>query len=132
MKQAHFQFYLGVVESACKDKKNAQKRWTRVASMKETFPSPEFAFPLLAAARVDPSGARPKILSALEPVRAALAKADAESKPAWLYLEGMLLRANGEDEQSALRLQEVAKSSKDVLLTYLALTEITQILAGSK
>jgi len=132
MKQAHFQYYLATVEAACRENKNAQKRWTKVASMKEAVPSPEFAFPLLAAARINAAEARPKIATALESVRAALAKADAESRPSCLFLEAMLLRANGEDEQSAARLQEVAKSSKDVSLTYLALTEMGQILAVRK
>ena len=132
MKQAHFQYYLATVEAACRENKNAQKRWTKVASMKETLPSPEFAFPLLAAARINAAEARPKIAAALESVRTALAKADADSKPGWLFLEGMLLRANGEDEQSAARLQEVAKSSKDVSLAYLALVEMGQIFAARK
>jgi hypothetical protein len=127
MKQAHFQYYLATVEAACKENKSAQKRWSKVASMKETAPSPEFAFPILAAARINSTEARPKIAATLESVRTALAKADADAKAGWLFLEGMLLRANGEDEQAAARLQEVAKSSKDVSITYLALVEMGQI-----
>jgi hypothetical protein len=132
MKQAHFQYYLAVVEAACKEHKNAQKRWAKVAAMKEALPSPEFAFPLLAAARTNGAEAQPKIASALESVRAGLAGAAGDSKTAWLFLEGMLLRAKGDDEQSVVRLQEVAKSSKEVALTYLALAETTQIFAARK
>jgi hypothetical protein len=132
MKQPHFQYYLAVVEATCKENKNAQKRWARIAAMKEALPSAEFAFLLLAAARTNATEARPKIASALESVQAGLASAAVDMKPAWLYLEGMLLRANGDDEQSVVRLQEAAQSSKDVSLTYLALAEMTQIFAARK
>ena len=127
MKPAHFQYYLAAIEAACQSTKSAQKRWAKVSGMKEALPSPEFVFPILAAARIHRAEARPKIAAAMESVRTALAGADAVAKPGWLYLESMLLRANGEDEKAAVGLQDVTKMAKDTSLMYLALVEIGQI-----
>ena len=50
MKLAHFEYYTAVVESACHEDQDARKEWTKVSRMRESLPSPEFVFPLLAAA----------------------------------------------------------------------------------
>ncbi|MGD0201215.1 MAG: DUF5107 domain-containing protein [Bryobacteraceae bacterium] len=132
MKPPHFQYYLAVLEASCRDDKNARKRWTRVSQMNESLPSPEVVFPLLAAWRLSPEDAKPKIAAVLESVRAALAKAEDESRPSLMYVEAMLLRAFGQDEQAGLRLQEVVRASKDVRLQCLALLELREILVAAR
>ena len=129
MKLAHFQYYAATVESACHDDKNAKKRWTKVSRMTESLPSPEFVFPILAAVRLDPSGAQPKVAAALETVRAALAKADPVSQPGLLFAEAVLLGASGKEQEAASRFQR-ARQSADLMIQYLSLTEMNQLLAA--
>ena len=93
--------------------------------MTESLPSPEFAFPLLAQVRLEDNPHAPEISGALETVRAALAKADASSKPALLYVEAMLLQASGKAGDAAPLLQQ-AKDSGNTMVQYLALTATTR------
>jgi tetratricopeptide (TPR) repeat protein len=125
MKLAHFQFYTAAIEFDCHDEKSARKLWARVSRMPETLPSPEFVFPILAAARLDLNSERPAIAAALQAVRAELTKADPASKPLLIYEEGMLLRASGKDEEAVSQFRQ-AVSSGDSMIQYLALTEMNQ------
>jgi tetratricopeptide (TPR) repeat protein len=104
-KQLRIQFYFGLVESLCGDRKAAIRRWTRIAKAKAPGSSADFVFPLLAASLVDPAGSKRAIETALESVRAGGGPAD---KGLRLYAEGMLLRAAGRDEEAAARFQEGA------------------------
>jgi hypothetical protein len=49
-----------------------------------------------------------------------------------MYVEAMLLRAFGQDEQAGLRLQEVVRATKDVRLQCLALLELREILGAAR
>jgi hypothetical protein len=129
MKLAHFQYYAATIESDCHDEKAAKKRWTKVSKMTESLPSPEFVFPLLAAARLDANAAQPKIAAGLETVRAALAKADPPSQPPLVYLEAMLLAASGKEPDATSRFQEALKTGGR-LIQYLSLVEMDRMLAG--
>ncbi len=120
MKPAHFQYYMSVVEASCHEEKSARKRWAKISKMTEVLPSPEYVFPIVAAWKLNPADAKPRIASALDSVRGALAKADGELKLALIYVEGILLRMSGQDDQAAQRLQEVVKSARDVYVQYLA------------
>jgi predicted Zn-dependent protease len=129
MKLAHFQYYAATVESSCHDDKNAKRRWTKVSRMTESLPSLEFVFPILAAVRLDPTSAQPRVAAALETVRAALAKADPPSQPALLFAEAVLLSASGKEQEAASRFQH-ARQSADLMIQYLSLTEMNQMLAA--
>ena len=120
MKPAHFQYYVGAVMAACGQTKDGRKRWERVGKMKESLPSPEFAFPLLAAVKVNPAEARPRIEGALAEVRAALPAAAGDARAALLYLEGVLLAAAGQADKAGPRLKEAQEAAQDVQLKYLA------------
>jgi tetratricopeptide (TPR) repeat protein len=104
-KQLRIQFYFGLVESLCGDRKAAVRRWTRIAKAKAPGSSADFAFPLVAASLVDPAGSKRAIETALESLRAGGGPAD---KGLRLYAEGMLLRAAGRDEEAAARFLEGA------------------------
>ena len=132
MRTPHFQFYLALIEAACNKEKDARKRWTKVSKLPESLPSREFPFPLLAASKLDSEGAKPRIAAALQSVRAALSKADGESKMSLMYAEGMLLRVSNQADQAAERLQAVVEKSKDVHLRYLAQTELREMLAANQ
>jgi tetratricopeptide (TPR) repeat protein len=104
-KQLRIQFYFGLVESLCGDRKAAIRRWTKIGKAKAPTSSFDFAFPLLAASLVDPAASKSAIETALESLRAGGGPAD---KGLRLYAEGMLLRAAGRDAEAAARFLEGA------------------------
>ena len=87
-----------------------------LAKMNDALPSPEFVFPILAAWKINPAETKPRIASALESVR----QVGSKSNPALMYVEGILLRMSGQEQEAAKLLQEAVKTSQDVFLTYLA------------
>jgi cytochrome c-type biogenesis protein CcmH/NrfG len=104
-KQLRMQFYFGLAESLCGDRKAADRRWSRIAKAKAPASSADFAFPMLAASLVDPAGSQRAIETVLESVRTGGGPAD---KGLRLYAEGMLLRAAGRDEDAGARFREGA------------------------
>lgn len=122
MKTAHF--LAADIESACGDQKQARKRWAKVSKLSAPISSSEFAFSILAAAKLNPDGGKSRIAAGLEQVRTALPRADAASKPDLMYLEGTLLSASGKQEDGLRELQELARSSADAWVKYLALVEL--------
>jgi len=128
-KLAHFQYYAATIESDCHDDKNARKRWTKVSKMAESLPSPEFVFPLLAAARLDPDAAKPKVAAALETVRASLAHADPPSQPPLRFAEAALLSASGKQQEATSGFHQ-ALNSGSLMIQYLSLAEMNRTLAA--
>jgi tetratricopeptide (TPR) repeat protein len=104
-KQLRIQFYFGLAESLCGDKKAADRRWSRIAKAKASAASPDYAFPTLAASLVDPAGSQRAIETALESVRNG---GDSEDKGLRLYAEGILLRAAGRNDEADARFGEGA------------------------
>jgi hypothetical protein len=132
MKAAHFQYYAGLVEATCHDQKNAAKRWSKVSKLGDAQPSPEAVFPLLAAWKLDPAAAQPKLAAALTTARAAREKAEAVSKTPLLYVESMLLYATGQKVSAMSGLAEVAAQSNDVMLRYLAQVGMREASGGNR
>lgn len=131
MRAAHFQYYAASLEALCHDGKNARKHWIKVSKMNEPVSSPEFAYPILAAWRLDPAQAAPRIAAALAQVGAERAKPGADSRKDLMFLEGALLRAAGKDQLALERLQ-AAQSSSDVWLRYLTTVEAREILRQAR
>jgi tetratricopeptide (TPR) repeat protein len=104
--QLRIQFYFGLAESLCGDRKAAEGRWSWIAKAKATTSSADFAFPVLAASLVDPAGSERAVETALESVRTGGGSSD---KGLRLYAEGMLLRAAGRNEDAAARFREGAE-----------------------
>jgi predicted Zn-dependent protease len=128
MKLAHFQYYAATIESDCHDDKNAKKHWIKVSKMAESLPSPEFVFPLLAAARLDPDAAKPKVAAALEAVRASLAHADPPSQPLLRFAEAALLSASGKQQEATSGFHQ-ALNSGSLMIQYLSLAEMNRMSA---
>jgi len=105
-RQLRFQFYFGLAEWVCGDKKAAGKRWARVAKASAPVSSPDYAFPLLAASLTNPAGSGRALETALESMREG-AGAD---HGLLAYAQGMLLRAAGRTEEAAKRFAEGAKA----------------------
>ena len=104
-KQLRFQFYFGLAESLCGDKKAAGRRWDRIAKARAPLTSPDHAFPLLASSLTNPAGSSRAIETALEGIRTA---GNATDKGLLLYSEGILLRAAVRNEDAIKRFTEGA------------------------
>jgi tetratricopeptide (TPR) repeat protein len=103
--QLRVQFYLGLAERLCGDTQAAERRWTRIAKVRASSSTTDFPFPVLAATLVDPAGAQRTLEAALESVRTGGGPSE---KGLRLYVEGMLLRAAGRDQDAAARFREGA------------------------
>jgi tetratricopeptide (TPR) repeat protein len=106
-KQPRMQFYFGLAEWLCGDKKAASKRWSRIAKASAPLSSPDHGFPLLAASLTNPAGSSRAIETALEGIRTSGGSTD---KSLLLYSEGILLRADGREEEAFKCFAEGAKS----------------------
>lgn len=97
--------------------------------MKESIPSAEFAFPLLAAQKIHAADAPARITVALESVRAALSSADPARKPSLMYLEAMLLHMEGKDGEAIPKLQEAVRAAgNDTDLQYFSKLAMREVL----
>ena len=104
-RQLRMQFYFGLAESLCGDTQTAQRRWSRIAKVKAPPTSADFAFAVLASSLVDPAGSQRIVETALETVRSG---GGPSGKGVRLYVEGMILRAAGRDQEAAARFREGA------------------------
>lgn len=114
-KQLRTQFYFGLAEWLCGDQKAAERRWRKIARSKKTETPADFAFPAVAAALIDPAGAKSVGEQALESLRAGAGPSEQGER---LYAEGMLLRAAGRDSEAVARFKEGA-SDKSTYAHYL-------------
>jgi hypothetical protein len=123
MKTPHFQYYAGVVEANCGDERNARKRWAKIAKQNEALPSPDYVFPLLAKSKAgsnSKAGLNPALGAALTSVRAVSSAEGSPSKPAFTYVEGMLLGALGQTGEAEESLTQASSSAQDPFLKFLA------------
>ena len=118
---AHFQYYLGVAEANCGRLKEARKYWSKVAKMKEPASSPDFAYPLLAAARMDAPDARQAAAGAMKEI-ASGAGLDGGVRA---FSEAVLLRISGQEGPAAARFAEALRS-QDAMVQYLATIELAR------
>ncbi|MGO9097582.1 MAG: DUF5107 domain-containing protein [Bryobacteraceae bacterium] len=123
MKAPHFQYYMGVIESACGAKKAAEKRWGKLSKTGEAIDSADSVFPYLAGWRVGASDARQKITAAVEAVRSKM-PADG-SRMDLVFAQGMLQLAAGQGEEGAALLEKSAKAA-DPLIQYLSLVALRE------
>ena len=118
-KGARFQYQLGLVEAACMDEKSARRRWERVAKAHAAPGSTNFAYPYLAAAKVNPSTAAANAKAGLEEVRRALATAGTDSRAALLYNQGLLLQLLQRTDEAAQSFREGLSVSPPGMVQYL-------------
>jgi len=119
MKGARFQYEVGLVEVSCGGEKLARRRWERVAKMRPDLYSPDFAYPAIAAARLNPAGSAPIVQSALEDVQKTLASATPDQRAALLYSQGLLFQVLGKNEDAGKSLREGVAASPPGMLSYL-------------
>jgi hypothetical protein len=118
IRAAHFQYYLGAIESKCGHTKQAQKYWAAAAKLKEPPSSPELAYTLLASARMNPAEAK------ASPAAAPATPQPAESDEAGRFNRAVMLRLGGQEGQALSELSQVARGAKDPLIRYLASIEL--------
>jgi tetratricopeptide (TPR) repeat protein len=102
------QFYLGLAESMCGNRRAAERRWTRIASSRPAPSSVDFAFQVLAASVLDPARSQRTVETALEGLRTGGGPSE---KGLRLYMEGILLRAAGREEEAMARFRAGAAES---------------------
>jgi Flp pilus assembly protein TadD len=110
MKEPRFQYYLADLEAACGEQKPARRRWTKLAKEREDGSSENFAFPALAAARLDPAEGKARLEAAEGAVEKRLAAAEPEDRGLLLYSQGMLLMALGQREKATAAFEAGAKA----------------------
>lgn len=116
----HFQYYLGVIEANCGLTKQAHKYWAKVEKSKEPSSSPEFAYPLLAASRLDAAAAKASIAEAVKTLPAEGAAGDSVRA----LNRALALRAGGDEATSLPQLGKIARESTDPVVRYLATIEL--------
>jgi tetratricopeptide (TPR) repeat protein len=123
MKPAHFQYYMGVIESACGAGKAAQKRWEKLSKTTEPIGSIDYVFPYLASWRLGEVEVRQKIAAAVQAVQSSRPADD--SRMDLVFAQGMLEVAAGQHEEGGARLQKSAKAA-DPLIQYLSLVALRE------
>ena len=123
MKAPHFQYYMGVVESACGAKKAAEKRWGKLSKTGEAIESMDSVFAYLASWRLGASDARQKIAAAVEAVRSKM-PADG-SRMDLIYAQGVLELAGGRAEEGAALLEKSSKAA-EATIQYLSLVALRE------
>jgi Flp pilus assembly protein TadD len=117
-KRARFQYQLGLVEAACLDEKSARRRWERVAKAHTAPGSTDFAYPYLAAAKVNPAAAA-NAKPALEEVQRALATAGTDTRGALLYSQGLLLQLGQRTDEAVQSFREGLSAAPQGMVQYL-------------
>ncbi|MGP8247515.1 MAG: DUF5107 domain-containing protein [Bryobacteraceae bacterium] len=126
LKEPRFQYYLADMEDSCGEPKAARKRWTKLAKEDEDPSSEDFAFPALAAARLDPAGGKARLEAAERAVEKRLAASERENRGLLLYSQGVLLMALGQREKAVAAFGQGARAvnrSESQYLNLLALRE---------
>jgi tetratricopeptide (TPR) repeat protein len=127
MKAARVQYSLGDVEFACGDARAARGRWRRVVKIKADPSSADFAFPVLAAARLEDKQARSMAEAALAAVNGLLESAAPESRGTLLYSRGILLSVLQQPEEARLAFQEGSRASDRTGSQYLNLRALYEM-----
>jgi tetratricopeptide (TPR) repeat protein len=126
LKEPRFQYYLADMEAACGEQKPARKRWMKLAKENDDPSSENFAFPALAAARLNPADGKGRLEGAESAVEKRLAAAEPENRGLLLYSQGTLLMALGQREKAAAAFEGGAKAmnrGESQYLNLLALRE---------
>ncbi len=123
MKTPHFQYYMGVIESACGDAGAAGKRWAKLSKTREPVGSVESVFPYLASRALAEGSAEQQIAGAIQTLRSAR-PADS-SRAELVFAQGALQLAGGHAEEGAALLQKSARAA-DPLIQYLSLVALRE------
>jgi predicted Zn-dependent protease len=126
LKEPRFQYYLADLEALCGEQKPARKRWTKLAKENQDPSSENFAFPALAAARLNPAEGKARLEAAESDVEKRLAAAQPESQGVLLYSQGMLLLALGRHDAALAAFERGGKAvnrGESQYLNLLALRE---------
>jgi hypothetical protein len=116
IKTPRVQFLLGVAEWQCGARKQAQKRWAKVAKATPPITSSDFAFPVLAATMLNPDDAGHIVQPVLEKLRVSGVEPTER-----LYSEALLLQATGRVQDAEQRFRE-GLSSQSAFWRYLYAT----------
>jgi tetratricopeptide (TPR) repeat protein len=120
MAAAHFQYYLGVAAANCGQTKQAVRYWSKAAKLKVAPSSPDFAYPALAAVKLNGSAVQSTVAGAL----AVLTAAPDQQNAAAILGKSLLQRASDPGAPVVVNIVNLT-SDPDPMVRYLATTELT-------
>jgi hypothetical protein len=115
MKRLRFQYLVGTVELKCGEANLARKHIEKVAKATADISSPDYAYPVLAIAMLDPTAGKAKAASALKLVAQALETAQPTGRGVLFYSRGLLQLAMGEMEDASDSFRAGAQASAGML-----------------
>ena len=101
------------------DEKSARRRWERVAKAHAVPGSTDFAYPYLAAAKLNSTAAAANAKPALAEVQRALATAGPDTRAALLYGQGLLLQFLQRTDEAAESFREGLNAAPQGMVQYL-------------
>jgi tetratricopeptide (TPR) repeat protein len=122
-----FQFHLGEIEAACGQQNTARKRWHKVANAASDPANTDFAFPVLAAAKLGAPDAGDKRAAATDVIAKSMSMATPETRGILLYSQGLLLRAAGQTGRARSAFQDGAKAPDAQMSHYLNLLALQDL-----
>jgi hypothetical protein len=114
-RRLRYQYLVGAAEQACGRTGAALKRWERLSKSRAAPDSPDYAFPLLAAFRLNPERARPGLEAALQSMTKTLSDATGETRATLLYTQGLLQLVLGKQEAAVASFQASAAAASGML-----------------
>jgi tetratricopeptide (TPR) repeat protein len=129
-KGVRFQYWLGVVESACVDQNAARRRWEALAKASPDLASIDHAYPYMALAKLDPAEAAIQARKALGFLQRQLGSALPEYQGRLLYSQGVLQLVAGRKDDAAASFRAGAVAGPAGMVEYLNLEAIRLLDAG--
>jgi hypothetical protein len=115
MKRLRFQYLMGTVDLKCGETTWARKRIEKVAKATADVSSPDYAYPVLAIATLDPTAGKAKAASALKLVARAIETAQPTGRGVLFYSRGLLQLLLGEMEDASDSFRSGAQASAGML-----------------
>jgi hypothetical protein len=129
-KGARFQYLLGVVEFACVDEKLARSRWEKVSKSDAGIASTDYAYPVVALAKLEPAVATARSRTVLGFVGRQLGAATPGHQGALLYTQGLLQTVIGKPADAMSSFRAGAEAGPPGMVEYLNLEAIRALDSG--
>ncbi len=121
---ARFQYLLGVIEFACVSQEAARNRWRDTAKANAGIGSTDYAYPILALAKLEPAVATARSRTALGFVARQVGSAASSHQGALLYSQGLLLTVAGKQGEAMASFRSGADAGPPGMVEYLNLEAI--------
>uniref|UniRef100_Q02B52 Tetratricopeptide TPR_2 repeat protein n=1 Tax=Solibacter usitatus (strain Ellin6076) TaxID=234267 RepID=Q02B52_SOLUE len=127
---ARVQYLLGVVEFTCGDQQAARTRWDRVSKADAGIASTDYAYPILALAKLEPAVATARSRTAMGFLARQLGSAAPAHLGALQYSQGLLQALTGKQADAMSSFRSGAEAGPAGMVEYLNLEAIRALEAG--